>query len=124
MEGHAIRPEPILPILHEAREQMNGHIALKQWLRVRRKGTCPVITEPEWKDVLELLENYLEPEKIAQMVFECNNIDTDSTGWFALLVDRKHGHEHHVGRGSTMWEAVKHAHELKRIFAAAYPYYD
>ncbi len=61
-----------------------------------------------------------QADEVVRMTMACRNIDSDTKGWFALLVDSQRGDKHHVGRGSTAWEAVKRAHELQRIFSARY----
>jgi len=50
------------------------------------------------------------PDRVAQMVMACANIDRDKQGWFAVLVDRRR-HTTRVGRGLTAWDAIRDAHQ-------------
>lgn len=114
VEGHAIRDEQVLPILHEAREQMNGHIALRNWLRRRKAGERPRpsdMTEQAWFDVLNYLNDDQHPHTVAMMTWHCQNIDQDTQGWYATIYVSERG-EHVCGRGPNIWAAVKEAHRL------------
>lgn len=93
---------------------MNGHIALRNWLRRRKAGERPRpsdVTEQEWFDVLNYLNDDQHPHTVAMMTWHCKNIDQDSHGWYATIYVSERG-EHVCGSGPNIWAAVKEAHRL------------
>lgn len=51
-----------------------------------------------------------EASRVVQMTLACKNVDQDSSGWYALHVDKANGCKETVGRGATAWDAVRNAH--------------
>lgn len=105
VEGNALRTKPVLPILHEAREQMKTLVE-----RLRKLSA----ENPSPRDCIDEAADELEkadPCRVAGMTWHCQNIDHDSQGWYATIYVSERG-EHVCGRGNDIWAAVQEAHRL------------
>lgn len=106
MESNALRDKPILPILHEAGKQMKTLVEKLRKLSAENPSPRDCIDE-----AADELEKAIDPCRVAEMTWHCQNIDQDLHGWYATIYVSERG-EHVCGRGPNIWAAVKEAHRL------------